>query len=207
MEFQTISFESIKSISQRSLLRLWAGLAGSRPFPSFSEFRSDSRIHDPKQLVVWKIEGQPPGHQFRVLYQGDHLAQVFNGAWTGKTMEEIAPPRLKQYAVDTSNKCVNDGCAVYTVLSTFDAAGDWVDCERLLLPFGEDGAPVRHMISSMQLISLKGDFEHRSILANFEMRSEVLLAGTIRPAEVNPCSATVVRLAGYASGNAPGRLG
>lgn len=195
MEFQPISIEAIKSISQRSLLRNWATLAGGRAFPSFAQFRSDSRIHDPKQLVVWKVEGRSPGHRLRALYQGDHLADAFNNAWVGKTMEEIAPPPLKPFIMDTANKCVADGCAVYTILSTFDASGHWVDCERLLLPFGEDGVAVGQVISSMQLISLKGNFRRKSILANFERQSRVLLNGTIRPSVVNPCASNVVPVA------------
>ena len=69
-----------------------------------------------------------------------------------------------------------------------------MDCERLLLPFG-DGAGVRHVMASLQLISLTGDFERKTILTHFKMQSEVVLAGTIgshevgRPAREKPSKA------------------
>jgi hypothetical protein len=178
MRFETISFESIKSISQRGLLRHWAKLAAGRRFPPLQEFSSDPRMHDPKQLVVWQVENDSGGRRLRALYQGEHLEQVFNNDWAGRTMEDITPGRLKAYTFKTANHCIDSGCAVYSVLATPDAAGQRVDCERLLLPFG-DGAGVRHVLASLQLISLTGDFERKSVLTHFKMQSEVVLAGTI----------------------------
>ena len=178
MRFETISFEAIKSISQRGLLRHWAGLAAGRRFPPLQEFSSDPRMHDPKQLVIWQVENTPGGRQFRALYQGDHLEQVFNSDWAGRTMEEITPGCLKAYTSKTANHCIDSGCAVYSVLATPDPAGHRVDCERLLLPFG-DGTGVRHILASLQLISLAGNFERKSVLTHFKMQFEVVLAGTI----------------------------
>ena len=100
-------------------------------------------MHDPKQLVIWQVENKPSGRQFRALYQGEHVEQVFNDDWAGRTMEEITPGCLKAYTFKTANHCVASGCPVYSVLATPDPAGQRVDCERLLLPFG-DGAGVRH---------------------------------------------------------------
>jgi hypothetical protein len=54
-----------------------------------------------------------------------------------------------------------------------------VDCERLLLPLGE-GSTVQQIVASLQLISLKGEFERKSVLSKFETLSEVVFAGRIR---------------------------
>lgn len=63
-------------------------------------------------------------------------------------------------------------------LSTVDAAGHRVDCERLLLPFGS-GAEVEQMVGSMPLISLKGNFERGTVLDKYRTTSRIELAGRI----------------------------
>src|ERR1017187_7141308 len=63
------SLEPVKSISQRALARYWDGLAAGRRFPAFTEFKLEPGMHDPKQLVVWNVEGEGPHLKFRALYQ------------------------------------------------------------------------------------------------------------------------------------------
>ena len=41
------------------------------------------------------------------------------------------------------------------------------------------------MLASLQLISLTGNFERKSVLTHFKMRSEVMLAGTVSPQAVS----------------------
>ena len=183
MQFESISFQAIKSISQRGLLRYWARLAAGRRMPPLQEFSSDPRMHDPKQLVLWQVESESAGQRLRAAYQGEHLEQVFSADWVGRTMEEVTPSHLKAYTFKTANHCIDSGCPVYSVLATLDAAGQQVDCERLLLPFG-DAAGVRHVLASLQLISLTGNFERKSVLKHFRVRSQVMLAGTVSPPPV-----------------------
>jgi hypothetical protein len=94
-------------------------------------------------------------------------------------MDEVVPVPLKSMSVDGANECAASGCAIYTVFSTFDAKGHRVDCERLLLPLGE-GSTVQRIVASLQLISVKGEFERKSVLSKFETLSEVVFAGRIR---------------------------
>jgi hypothetical protein len=179
MQFSPASILSIRSISQHALIRYWNRLAGDRPFPSIAEFDPGPRLHDPKQLVVWTVEEAFARRRFRALYQGTSVAEVFNSSWVGRTMDEVVPAPLKSMSIDAANECAASGCAIYTVFATFDANGHRVDCERLLLPLG-GGSIVQQMVASLQLISVKGEFERKTVLSKFETLSQVVFAGRIR---------------------------
>jgi hypothetical protein len=139
MLFKFAAPEAIKSVTQRALASYWDRLAGGRAFPAFTEFEPDATGHDPKQLVVWNIEGAGPLQKFRALYQGDNVAEVFNSNWAGKTMEQVVPMSLRRITLDAAKECAASGCLIYAIFSTVDANDQRIDCERLLLPFGRDG--------------------------------------------------------------------
>jgi hypothetical protein len=178
MEFSPASIQSIKSISQRALAIYWNRLAGGRSFPSIAEFDPEPRLHDAKQLVLWAVEDAFGQRRFRALYQGTNVAEVFNSSWAGRTMDEVVPMPLKAFSIRGANECAASGCAIYTVFGTLDAKGHRVDCERLLLPLGE-GSKVQQIVASLQLISVKGEFERKSVLSKFETLSQVVFAGRI----------------------------
>ena len=178
MQFSCAPIQSVKSISQRALSAYWHRLASGRIFPTIEEFNPGPRLHDPKQLVFWNIEVNNGQRFFRALYQGTNVAEVFNSSWAGKLMEEVAPEALKAFTLDAAHECAESGCAVYTVLTTADANGHGVDCERLLLPLGE-GDKAKQIVASLQLISLTGDFARKTVLGSFEKTSHVSFAGRI----------------------------
>src|SRR6267378_3291832 len=184
MQFSPASIQSIKSISQRALAIYWNRLAGGRSFPSIAEFDPEPRLHDAKQLVLWAVEDAFGQRRFRALYQGTNVAEVFNSSWAGRTMDEVVPAPLKSMSMDGANECVASGCAIYTVFATFDAKGHRVDCERLLLPLGEVST-VQQIVASLQLISIKGEFERKSVLSKFEILSQVVFAGRIRSGSIS----------------------
>jgi hypothetical protein len=184
MQFSPASIQSIKSISQHALTRYWNRLAGGRSFPSIAQFDPGPRLHDPKQLVIWAIEDAFGQRRFRALYQGTNVAEVFNSSWAGRTMDEVVPAPLKSMSMDGANECAESGCAIYTIFATFDANGHRVDCERLLLPLGE-GSTVQQIVASLQLVSVKGEFERKSILSKFETLSQVVFAGRIRSGSIS----------------------
>jgi hypothetical protein len=184
MQFSPATIQSIKSISQRALTLYWNRLAAGLSFPSIAEFDPEPRLHDPKQLVIWNIEDDFGQRRFRALYQGPNIAEVFNSSWAGRTMDEVVPVPLRSFSIDGANECATSGCAVYMVFATFDAKGHRVDCERLLLPLGE-GSTVQQIVASLQLISVKGKFERKSVLSKFETLSQVVFAGRIRSGPIS----------------------
>lgn len=190
--------DAIRSPSQRALAEQWDRLAAGRPFPAFTEYRPDPSIHDPKQLVVWNIEGSGRLRKFRALYQGENVADAFNTAWAGKTMEQVVPMSLRRPALDAAKECANSGCIVYMVLSTWDSFDNRIDCERLLLPFGADGK-VEHLLGSLQLTNVPNAARRKRALGHFEIHTEIITSGRIKSGFTQPQADEVVAEAGKAS--------
>ncbi len=178
MLFKFAAPEAIKSVTQRALASYWDRLAGGRAFPAFTEFEPDATGHDPKQLVVWNIEGAGRLQKFRALYQGDNVAEVFNSNWAGKTMEQVVPMSLRRITLDAAKECAASGCLIYAIFSTVDANDQRIDCERLLLPFGRDGK-VEQLLGSLQLKGSQGGVRRTKVLADFQLQAEVLFSGKI----------------------------
>ena len=177
MTLKLISSEAIKSPSQRALTDYWSRLAAGRRFPAFTELDATALAHDPKQLVVWNVEGKGPRQKFRALYQGENVSQAFNSDWAGKTMEEVVPMSLRRVSLDAAKHCAGTGAAVYMIISTIGPNGQRVECHRLLLPFGRDGA-VEQILASLQLTIVN---TRRQVVGDFKMQADIVFSGLIRP--------------------------
>ncbi len=178
MLFRFTTPEAIKSVTQRALASYWDQLAAGRAFPAFTEFQPEASSHDPKQLVVWNIEGAGPLLKFRALYQGENVAEVFNSSWAGKTMEQVVPMSLRRITLDAAKECAASGCLIYAIFSTVDANDQRIDCERLLLPFGRDGK-VEQLLGSLQLKGSQGEVRRTKVLADFQLQADILFSGKI----------------------------
>ena len=183
MNFENGTLHSIRSTSQRALAASWARLC-KQGLPSFDQFHPAPGIHDPKQLVAWKVETDGGQLVLRALYRGKLVDEAFNNSWTGKTLREVTPPALQPLIIGASEHCVSAGCAVYTVLRTWDGAGSPVELERLLLPFGRNGR-VKIIVASLQLTSPERTVERGKIAKDFEAKSETVLSARISAASIN----------------------
>lgn len=190
MSFKFVSLRSIKSDRQRALASHWDRLAAVRRFPTFVEFKPEQDVYDSGQLVVWNIEGTGRLLKFRALYQGENVAEVFNSAWAGKTMDQVVPMSLRRVTLEAARECASSGCLVYTIISTIDANDHRVDCERLLVPFGSD-RKVEQILASLQLTSAPGRVQRTKILNNFQMQADVFFSGKIKSGftKLNPVPA------------------
>ena len=178
MSFKFAPHFAIKSPSQLALASYWDRLAAGRRFPALEEFKPEPGVHDIRQLVVWNVEGEGRLRKFRAAYQGANVAEAFNSAWAGKTMEQVVPMSLRKLTLEPAKECATSGCAVYSIFSTLDASDTRVDCHRLLLPFGRDGSKVEQLLTSLQLTTIQG---RGRVLNHFEMQADVLLEGKIKP--------------------------
>jgi PilZ domain len=176
MAFKLVPHSTVRSASQLALLTCWDQLAAGRNFPAFAELKLAEGVHDPRQLVAWNVEGEGRLRKFRALYQGENIAEAFNSAWAGKTMEQVVPMSLRKITLEAAKECATSGCAVYSIFSTIDASDTRVDCHRLLLPFGHDGK-VEQMLASLQLTTTQA---RGRVLHHFEMQADVLFAGRIK---------------------------
>jgi hypothetical protein len=190
LNFENGTIHSVRSISQRALAASWARL-GKQGMPSFDRFDPDPGVHDPKQLVVWKVEVNDGQLVFRALYRGRSIDEAFNDGWAGKTLREVTPPSLQPAIIAASDHCVSTGCAIYTVLRTYDGAGFPVELERLLLPFGKNGR-IKIIVASLQLSSPEGTVERRTIARDFEAQSEAVMSIRLSAATINKSSLKLV---------------
>src|SRR5262245_59097401 len=177
MAFKFEPHWKIRSPSQLALATYWDKLAAGRRFPAFTEFQLPPDVHDPKQLVAWGVEGSGRLRKFRALYQGESIADVFNAAWPGKTMEQVVPMSLRKITLEAAKECANSGCIVYSIFSTIDASDTQFDCHRLLLPFRRDGGGVEHMLGSLQLTVVQG---RSRVLNQCAMQTDVQFLGRIK---------------------------
>ena len=174
MLFQPVSSHSVRSSNQRALLAHWNTLAANRRFPSIAEFNPQAKDHSPEQLIIWDVEGPM---RFRARKLGQRAAEALGDRLIGKTMDEAVPESLRVISLEGAQECATTGCAIYAIITTI-ANGHQVDCERLLLPFGEADV-VQHLVASLQLISFQGVIERQEVTRDFEMRSYVSLTGKI----------------------------
>lgn len=93
-------------------------------------------------------------------------------------MDQVVPGFLKSISVEAAHECAANGCMVYSIVSTADEDGHRVDCERLLLPFGSS-SKVEQILSSLQLISIEGNFKRKAVLGRFARQANIVLAGKI----------------------------
>jgi hypothetical protein len=179
MPFQPVSMHTIRSSNQRALAAHWNMLSTDRRFPSFAAFQPQPKDHSPEQLIVWDVEdgGEAGGRRFRVRRLGLRAEETLGASMIGKTMDEVVPPSLKTISLDGAHACAASGSALYAIITTV-THGHQVDCERLLLPFGE-GDTVEQIVASLQLISFQGPIDRREIRSDFEMRCSVSFAGSI----------------------------
>ena len=182
MNFDNGTVDSIRSTSQRGLAAYWTRLAiPEQGLPPFDQFAPPQGVHDPKQIAVWKVERTGGQSEFRALYRGSFIDEAVKDDWVGKTLTEVAPPILRAPIIEASQHCASSGCAIYTVLRTYDGKGSAIDLERLLLPFGQNGR-VQVIVASLQLVSLEGKIERSTAVEKFEAQTDVVLSFRIAAA-------------------------
>ncbi len=176
MPFGPTSIQSIRSTNQRELVAQWQRLSADRLFPEITEFTPPER--EIKQLILWDVEDDGTTRRFRMRRQGDRLTETIAANWIGKTMDEVVPEPLRAAALAAANECVESRCAVYSIITTVDANAHMVECERLLLPFGRDGA-VACFIAALQLISYQGTVDRSTVANEFGAHPDLRFAGLI----------------------------
>lgn len=206
MAYGPTSLQSVRSHNQRDLLALWQRASAGRLFPEITEFAPPER--EIKQLLLWGVEDDGATRRYRMQRQAERLTEMIAANFTGKTLDEVAPPLLKPFVLESADECVEARCAVYSIITTIDANAHVVECERLLLPFGSDGA-VEYFLAALQLISYQGTVDRTTVADEFRARCEVTFAGVIpasardgaaivlppRAAELRPQSAAVTTAA------------
>jgi hypothetical protein len=177
MQFDLIPLQAVKSISQRNLAIHWQTLHARQGLPKFNDFSPGNRAHDPRQLLLWAIDDVDGQRSFLPLYGGAYVAEAHGP----NARDQISEP-LRLIFKAGMDTCTETASVTYMSFETCDAAGHRVTCERMLLPFGRGGRHVTHVLASLQLVSIDGSFERRTVVDHFEKQVEVTFCGRILPA-------------------------
>jgi hypothetical protein len=177
MRFDVIPVQSIKAISQRTLALHWQALHARSGLPRFAHFAPGERAHDPRGLLVWTVDEQNGERAYRHLYGGAYVFEAFGA----DANVDSVPQSLREIFTIGLDECVETANIVYMSIATSDPSGHKVECERLLLPFGEHGK-VTQIMASLQLVSIAGSFARSTIVRQFELEAELTFCGRIEPA-------------------------
>jgi hypothetical protein len=184
MRFDVIPVQAVKSISQRNLALHWRALHARSGLPPFADFSPGDRAHDPRQLLLWRVEQRDSPHGYRPLYGGDYVFEAFGADATADSV----PETLRALFRTGLDECAASAGIIYMAIATRDPSGNRIECERLLLPFGSD-SNVTHILASLQLVSIEGSFERRTIVQQFEQQADVTFCGRIEPASQQQAAA------------------
>jgi hypothetical protein len=91
----------------------------------------------------------------------------------------IASQALRDIIASGLEDCAAEAEPVYMTIETADTAGEPFICERLLLPFAKDSREVTHILAGIELSSLTGSFDRKSIVKRFELQATITLRGKI----------------------------
>lgn len=177
MQFDPIAVDAVKSISQRNLVLHWQALHARNGLPRFADFSPGDRAHDPGRLHIWAVNGDDGTRSYRHLYRGAYAVEAFGS----QVRPEEAPQPLRDIILGGLDECAASGSIIYMSLRSPDPSGKPIDCERLLLPFGDGSAAVTHILSSLQLVSIDGTFDRPTVLARFTTQVAVTFGGRILP--------------------------
>jgi hypothetical protein len=178
MRFEAIPVQAVKSMSQRNLAIHWQALHARRGLPRFADFSPGDRAHDPRQILLWRVDEQGSARSYRPLYKGDYVYEAFGRDAT--SIDDIPEP-LRDAFWAGLDACAESADIVYMSIATSDSSGHRIECERLLLPFGNGSAKVTHMLASLQLFSAAGTFRRDTIRQQFERGADVTFCGRIPP--------------------------
>ena len=161
------------------------GPAGIRPV--------SPRDTGPRPETACRVEGRSRRGSIRLSGAVPRalVDEAFSKTWTEKTLAEVTPASLRPAVISASDQCAQTGCAIYTILRTYNDAGYPVDLERLLLPFGKSGR-AQIIVASLQLISMEGMFERAKVVEYFEARADFMVSLRISAASFNEARARSV---------------
>jgi hypothetical protein len=164
LEFKSAHPSVVKSIKQRDLLNTWLRLyAREQRMPSLEEYQPGRYADELPDLVYYTIDTTQTPPRLIIQSNGTRISSAYGIPGKGRYLDEYLGARLLPVVMPAYHECVARGLPVYTVSVIDDIYGRLVACERLLLPFMENGN-VAHVIASLKNISEAGAFEIKNLM-------------------------------------------
>jgi hypothetical protein len=164
LEFKSAHPSVVKSIKQRDLLNTWLRLyAREQRTPGLEEYQPARLADELPELIYYTIDTTQTPPRLIIQSNGTRIASAYGNPGKGRYLDEYLGARLAPVVMPSYHKCVQRGLPVYTISVIDDIYGRPVACERLLLPFMENGN-VAHVIASLKAISEAGAFEIKNLM-------------------------------------------
>jgi hypothetical protein len=164
LNFESANPSAVKSIKQRDLLNTWLRLyACEQKIPAIAQYRPERLEEEMADLVYYTVDTgvQPP--RLTIQSDGTRMSMAYGNTGKGRFLDEYIGARLAPFVVPVYHECVRRALPAYTIAHVDDICGRVVAYERLLLPFGQNGA-VTHLIASLKTISEDGWFEIKNLM-------------------------------------------
>jgi hypothetical protein len=165
MEFIHSRPDVVRSNNQRWLLDYWKRARGAAQLPVWRDPEAEEFAGLSADLSGTEIVPANGGLRFLIRFHGTRVAELYGReSCVGKFLDEILPPTYCDAALATYRETVARRLPVYTVADMRDRGGRIVHYERLLLPFGQDGGEVDHILALLETVSPEGAFENRALM-------------------------------------------
>lgn len=165
-----VSFESsdasvVKSIRQRDLLNCWLRLyAPTQALPRVTVYQPERLDEERADLVYYIVDHSFAPARFIIDSNGTRMASAYGSTGRGRYLDDYLGPILGPVVLPAYQTCIARQLPTYTISMIDDVNGHAVAYERLLLPFGDNGRDVTHIVASLKTISEDGSFEIRNLM-------------------------------------------
>jgi len=170
-----LSVQAVKSISLRHLAMTWRRLRSDSGLPNFDDFQPGERSHDLNRTVLWRVKERDSVRSFAPAFKGAHILEAFGQR---VFLEMIASQELRDIITSGLESCAESCNAIYMTIEAPDPENRPIECERLLLPFGE-GRIAKYIFAAIEVSSIVGTFDRRTVVKRFEAQSRITLCGRI----------------------------
>jgi hypothetical protein len=181
MQFQSARPDVIRAINQCWLFKHWNESRGPRTLPKWRALESRELTAMSPNLSYTDVVGTDGGARFLIRYHGSRIGEAYGSDCHGKYLDEILPAAFREAALATYRQVVETRHPVYTTVETPDRDGRVVHYERLLLPFGHDGANVDRILASLEMVSPDGAFHASNLMTSGTTPSSYAVCATIPP--------------------------
>jgi hypothetical protein len=164
LDFESANPSIVKSIKQRDLLNTWLRLyAREHKIPDIREYRPERLEDELSDLVYFDVNAGKEPPQITIQSEGTRISAAYGHTGKGRPLEDYIGAPLVPSVMPVYHECVRRALPVYTIAHIDDVHGRVVAYERLLMPFGQNGA-VTQAIASLKTISEDGGFEIRNLM-------------------------------------------
>jgi hypothetical protein len=197
MEYASADPSVVRSIRQRVLLDAWLRATRKpRKLPALIDFDTEIGVEELTDMMGFAVEGEHGAVRFRITQEGTRLAETYGNDHIdphhriNRYLDEAIGANRYAGVVACYHECLLQRRPVYSITAVSDADGRDVTYERLLLPFGGDGA-VEHIIGSYKTISIDGGFKVNNLMGVRPMSAPARLVSAVIDRDVAPRRADV----------------